>query len=377
MKSRNLIILIFALFLAVGCISQFIPEVDEKTNMLVVEGMITDQNRTNRIKISRSLPLGVKVDPVPLKGCEVTIADECDIIYDLKEVSAGTYVTDSTKFRGRVGGKYILTVNTGSLTYVSIPMEMEPVPPIDSLFYEKVLLIESNEWGRPEEGCQIYLNTDDPMDECFFFRWDFTETWELNLHFMGLNPCCWITQKSDKIIIKNTSQYSQSGITRFPVHFISNNTDRLSVKYSILVNQYSLNENEYNYWEEMQNVTENTGGLYDATPSVIPGNIYNINDKDETVLGYFSVSAVSQKRIFIVDSFSGLPNLYWYCPTDTLWGEGDIAGLNKDVWVLEDYPLPDLYTGTELIRWRVLTIHRECADCTTRGTLIRPSFWDQ
>jgi hypothetical protein len=151
----------------------------------------------------------------------------------------------------------------------------------------------------------------------------------------------------------------------------------LSVKYSILVNQYSLNEDEFNYWENLQDITDNAGGLYDVAPMVIQSNIYNIDDPGETVLGYFSASAVSWKRIFIKDIFSWLPNPYWYCPTDTVWGEDPIKRLNDTVWVLEDHPLPDLYNGDDYIRWRVTTIYKECADCTTRGTIIKPPFWDQ
>jgi hypothetical protein len=146
----------------------------------------------------------------------------------------------------------------------------------------------------------------------------------------------------------------------------------LSVKYSILVNQYSLNEDEFSYWEKLQNISDNAGGLYDVTPMVIPSNIYNIDDPEEIILGYFSVSAVASKRIFIRDKFSGLPNLYWYCATDTVWGFGAIPKLNIEVWLLEDHPFPFNQPP-----WRVTTIYKECADCTTRGTNVRPSYWGQ
>ena len=369
--NRYLILLLISPSFVAGCISQFLPEVDEKTNMLVVEGMVTDRNRAYKIKISRSLPLGKPLVPKPVKGCEATIIDENGTVYSLKEVVAGTYITDSTKFIGRVGSEYTLKINSGSLTYVSSSMEMVPVPPIDSLYYKKELISESNEWGKPEEGCRIYLNTYDPFNKCFFYRWDFSETWEFNLHYDVKNQFCWITQNSGRIIIKNTMEYDQSRVTKFPLHFISNNTDMLSVKYSILVTQYSLNGDEFNYWEELQNVTENVGGLYDVFPMLIPSNIYNIDDPEETVLGYFSVSAVTQKRIFIKEKFSGLPDIYWYCPTDTVWGFGAIPGLNTSVWLLEDHPFPFNQPP-----WRVTTIYRECADCTTRGTNVRPSYWD-
>ena len=109
-----------------------------------------------------------------------------------------------------------------------------------------------------------------------------------------------------EINIKNTSVLEQDKIERFPLNFISNQTDRLKVKYSMLVNQYSLNEDEYLYWEKLQNMSEQVGGLYDMIPSAIPSNVYCIDDPNEKVLGYFSVSASSSKRIFIKDHFAGI-----------------------------------------------------------------------
>ena len=37
---------------------QFIPDVDENKELMVVEGMITDQNSVNRITLSRTIPIG-------------------------------------------------------------------------------------------------------------------------------------------------------------------------------------------------------------------------------------------------------------------------------------------------------------------------------
>ncbi|MCX6302252.1 MAG: DUF4249 domain-containing protein [Bacteroidia bacterium] len=356
------------LLLVSACVTNFIPETNEDNNILVVEGLITDQYRTNVIKISTSFPLGKPMGAKPLKGCQVTITDENNISYNLKESFFGRYITDSTEFRGHVGGTYTLRIVAGNLTYVSSPMEMLPVPPVDSLFYEKEVIVESNEWGRPEEGCQIYLSTYDQLNNCLYYRWDFTETWEFQIPYPVPNSRCWITEHSDNIYIKNTSVYSQAKVTDFPLHFVSNATDRLNVKYSILVNQYSLSEDEYNFWEKVQNVLENVGGLYDVTPVTISSNIHCLTNPEEIVLGYFSVSAVSQKRLFIKDSFSGLPVLYRYnrCFGDTIWGNADIPGLNVYAWVIEDY-----------ITYKIITWEKDCADCTTRGTLVRPSFWDQ
>ena len=120
------------------------------------------------------------------------------------------------------------------------------------------------------------------------------------------NKVCWISSNSNVINIKSTSVLEEDRISGYPLNFISNLTDRLRVKYSILVNQYSLNEDEYLYWEKFQNITEQVGGLYDIIPSSVPSNVYCLDDPNEKVLGYFSVSANSSKRIFIKDNFSGL-----------------------------------------------------------------------
>ncbi|OFY62551.1 MAG: hypothetical protein A2V64_08510 [Bacteroidetes bacterium RBG_13_43_22] len=358
-----------SLFLLVSaCISNFVPETGEDNDILVVEGLITDQSRTTVIKISKSYPLGRPMIPRPVRGCHVTITDENHISYDLKETSDGTYTIDSAEFQGHIGGIYTLRIYSGSRTYVSSPVKMLPVPPVDTLFFEKETIVEENEWGIPEEGCRIYLSTYDRVNECLFYRWDFTETWEFNLPYPVPNNRCWITRQSDKIYIKNTSVYNQAKVTNFPLIFISNATDRLNIKYSILVNQYSVNEKEYNYWEKLQNVSENVGGLYDVSPMTITSNIHCPNRPEEIVLGYFSVSAVSQKRLFIKESFSGLPSLYRYnrCFGDTIWGNDTIPGLNIYTWIIEDY-----------ITYKITTREKECADCTTRGSTTKPYFWDE
>jgi hypothetical protein len=369
-KSQRIIRLTLFLLLAVACTIQFIPDIDENKELLVVEGMITDQNRVNIIKLSRSLQMGKPLVRKPVRGAAVTITDEKGVVTTLKESSPGTYSTDSTKFRGYVGGWYSLNIRIINATYSTDLMEMKPVPPINSVYYEKVAITASADSTELEEGCRIYVDSYDPSKECLFFRWDYIETYEYQVPYDVINKVCWVTERSDRILIKNTSIYNQARITKYPILFITNNTDKLKERYSILVNQYSLNESEYDFWEKVQNISQDVGGLYDITPMAVSGNIRCNTNPEETVLGYFSVSAVTQKRLFIKDKFIGLPNFYTYCATDTLRGILPEAGLNKEFWVIEDY-------GDEIPPFWIITTFRECADCTTRGTKVKPSFWDE
>ena len=186
------------------------------------------------------------------------------------------------------------------------------------------------------------------------------------------NQFCWLYNNSDIINIKNTSSLEESRIDRYPLNFISNLTDRLRLKYSILAKQYSLNEDEYQYWEKIKNITEQVGGLYDITPSSVPSNVYCLNDSNEKVLGYFSVSASTSKRLFIKDHFAGIytPYTNGVCINDTVFGSDPIPSPNTFVWIIVDQPFPP--PG-----YKVTTRVRGCYDCTVRGTNIPPSFWNE
>jgi hypothetical protein len=128
-----------------------------------------------------------------------------------------------------------------------------------------------------------------------------------------------------------------------------------------------MNEDEYNYWERLQNITAQVGGLYDIIPSSIPSNIECIEKPDEKVLGYFSVSAKSSKRIYIKDNFEGIIDHYNNCITDTI-PYIDVQGLGISLWILDDgqYHIPP---------YKVLTDNKGCADCTVRGTTVKPGYW--
>lgn len=373
MKYKPQILLLSIVLLLNSCITQFIPQTTEDKEILIVEGLITDQPGANTIKLSKSLPLGSRSIDNPVKGFTITITDDLGNSFFLTESHPGIYQTDASRFRGTIGRFYTLHINANAkynnLTYQSYPMEMKPVPAIDSIYYEKTTIKEIN-GASAQEGCQVYLATHDPANQCKFYRWEYSETWEFHIPYFVPNRICWISNNSNVINIKNTSVLEEDKIARYPLNFISNQTDRLQTKYSILVNQYSLNEDEYLYWEKLQNFSEQVGGLYDMLPSSVPSNVYCLDDPNEKVLGYFSVSANSSKRIFIKDRFAGLVNLYDAdaCISDTIFGGANIPNLNISTWIIINSFMPP---------YNVITYSRGCADCTVRGTKIEPDFWTE
>jgi hypothetical protein len=372
MKHIRLILILLVFLNFHGCIVNYVPDnISENEEMLVVEGLITDQAGINTIKLSISQPLWRNSSPKALRGCIVSISDDLGQTYSLKESATyGIYMTDPVSFQGVAGRSYTLHIKTaaayGNLNYESIPMKMRAVPPIDRIYYEKKIYAHT---PMPVEGCQIYLDTHDPAGKCNFYRWKYSETWEYHLPFDVKNRICWKSDNSSEIFIKSTSTLAEDRIVGLPLNSITNPVDKLSVKYSIQVQQYSLNEEEYQYWERIKNTSGEVGGLYDVIPAIIPNNIFCIENQNEKVLGYFSVSAVSSKRFFIKDSFAGINVKYEGCISDTIYGTEPIPGLDATVWVIIDHS--DLKPPM-----RIITYSPQCGDCRTTGTNVKPVFWD-
>jgi hypothetical protein len=373
MNKRYLVILFLLMLLISGCVVPYVPEINDKDEIIVVQGLITDQPGPNIIKLSKSSPLWTRESLASFSGCAVWITDDLDGLYTLKEtLIPGTYITDQSKFRGVIGRTYVLHIKTtkglGRLSYESLPMKMNPVPPIDSIYYVKE---EFNSHGRTVEGCTIFLSTHDPGNNCKYYKWSYSETWEFHVPFKGPYQVCWKSNDSREMIIKNANILSENKISGEPLLTIADPVERLSVKYSILVNQYSMNEDEYIYWERFRNMSEQTGSLYDIIPAAIPNNIYCVENPSEKTLGYFSVSAFTSNRIFIKDTFAGFNGTFEKCLSDTVFTTrpDTLDRSGRYLYIIEDH-------SKEVPPAVIFTADINCVDCRSRGTSFKPSFWD-
>ena len=171
---------------------------------------------------------------------------------------------------------------------------------------------------------------------------------------------CWTTEQIHEIYtstIKNITGDTLSGI---PLKYISNETSRLTVKYSLLIKQYALSDTAYEYWNQLKKLSQETGGLYETQPPQIRGNIFNTRDDNEIVLGYFNVSGYSEKRIFVSEKFNFFPENFYCVPFVPQW----VPLLSLPVYFVEE-------------EWVRKTASRECFDCTlSGGKTDKPDFWE-
>jgi len=292
-----------------GCREPFDVEVPAGSSLLVVSGMITDQPGPYVIKISRST--GLKSFEFPAESAAVvTLESQSGDSEILKEEEAGYYMTEDGGIQGQIGEQYRLTIVTkDEIAYESDWKLLKESPAIDSVYFEYK---EQDIQDGVLQGLQTFVDTHDPNSKTEYYRFEWTETWAYNADlpaqfiYLGNDNRfsfppknhCWIDQPSTSISIASSLQNATDIISRHPILFVTTETPRLRVGYSLLVKQYALDQEEYLFWKTLKETANESGTLFDKQPQSITGNLHRVNS-DEPVLGYFSASTIAEKRLFV------------------------------------------------------------------------------
>lgn len=403
LRSRSVITLVIVLTLCT-CIDPYNPKFTGYASLLVVDGMITDANASYTVKLLRSFQ-DLTLEPVKVTDASVSISDDLGNTNSFIDKGEGIYKTDSVEFRGVIGRKYILSIRLkdGS-EYMSDQYLMQSVPDIDNIYFGKDSRYVKNK-TQVQDGVSIYLDSKGD-DNTRYFRWDFEETWKFKVpspkkyDYINdstiiptsiVNEYCWKTMNSSDILIHSVEQGQSGSIEKQQVSFIATNlSDRLLLQYSILVNQYSISQNEFEFWDNLKQLEEGGGDIFSKQPYIVTSNLHSVNNPGERVLGYFSVSAVKQKRKNIAFRDIAKMNLPFYrypcnriamSPADyprpssvapLITWDGLYAAycIKNDYYFVEPLYIPGTNTLQKLIFARP-----ECANCALTGTLKKPDFW--
>jgi hypothetical protein len=375
-----LLVIFFGLILLNGCITPFEPKIEKYDNLLVVDGILTNLPYTCKVNLSRTYPYNQRRNRTETNAL-VIIKDDLGHETILKDKDNGTYLPESQEFVGETGRKYKLYVKTtsGDICESDYEEMMEPVE-IGNVYYE------AGEVGNGINQLQFYLDTYDPLKRSFYYAWDYEETWEFWVPYVSRSTyqpesrICYNNVVSRKILIESTKDYTEDKVIGFPLYAITDKSNRLSIKYSVLIRQYVLSEKTYEFYKNLKNINENTGSLFDPTPVILTGNMFSISPSGQPVLGNLQVSGASVKRIFVhreeLPTEWIIPSEYEFCKSDLKSKKNDrrkIDSLFRQGWVVMD-TLFDSFKKDTLLG---MVISRDCFDCTTKGNIKKPDFWDE
>jgi len=371
-----------------ACKKPYNPTVIASPNhYLVVEGVINSGNDSTIIKLSRTVNLDSAVTKNPVSSASVTVESDQHNVYPLVSTGTGTYVSGGLNLSA--SQKYRLRIVTpDGQKYSSDFIAVKPTPPIDSIgYFIKDGLVH------------LYVNAHDPANNTRYYRWDFDETWifhskwgsdfVLDATHTKIIPrpssqqifYCFGNDVSSNILLTSTAKLNkdvvyQSSLTEMPV-----TSEKLEVKYSILLRQYALSPEAYSFYQNLKKNTEQLGSIFDAQPSQIAGNIHNEANAAEPVVGYMQVTNVQSKRIFLTSAIlppSTSAIFPYNCEQDTALYR-DKQGYDQVQNTLIRFPpnyIPTrgIFTPTGAL---IGYLYSEplCVDCTLRGTTKTPLFW--
>ena len=355
-----------------GCVEKYDPPVTRADkNFLVVDGYINNGTDSTIIKLSRTRNLGDTVSAVPELNARLVVEKDGAFYFQLQELGGGRYahpgqlLDNSSKYRVRI-------TSAQGKEYLSDEVSVVQTPPIDS-----ISLIPR------ADGVTFAVNTHDPKNNTRYYRWEYEETWEyLSNYFSGLEyingsignrppereiHVCYRAQKSTLIFLGTSASLANDIIYQSPLLTVPRNSIRISVKYSLLVKQYALTREAFNYWQNLKKTTEQLGSIFDVQPSQIGGNIHCLSDTTEPVLGFISASSMQEKRIFVVpadvDPWKYPPDIceMRIIPPDSM----HIYFVDRGWIPINIVGFGDLQASPGI-----------CADCRLKGgTTVKPDFW--
>ncbi|MCF8346001.1 MAG: DUF4249 domain-containing protein [Bacteroidales bacterium] len=364
-----------------ACIEPYEAEIEEEVKVISIEGSIIKGEPVQTVVVTRTSPL-VYPQFKPVKECDVSVVDDLDNVYGYTEGLDGTYSLAIPDDQLTFGRKYKLRVITPEgVRYESEFERLNSGAEVDSVYYDIEEKIDKTT-GDELLGLQFYIDLKAADTVSRYFRWSLRETYEytveapITYYFedASLEPVmvdntkeffrCWKTETIKGLYLSNTVNLTINEKKRIPLHYVSTISDRLKIKYSLFVKQYTLNEGAYNYWQKNKIATQESGGLYTQQPGQPVTNIVNVNDSTEQVLGYFWISHKTEQRIF-VPRINSLPVIGEHC---------DLVEFSVVDHGLGPFPV---YIYVDQMRNQILTGSPYCFVCTLKGgSTEKPDFWE-
>lgn len=366
--------------LAISCREPY--EIDSgfgQGGFLVVDGYINIGEGVTTIKLSRTTPIDVAATQVAETGATIFIEDD-QFTYPLSELAEGIYVSEELELP--LGRDYrVRIITSDDKIYLSEYTSAVETPKIDSVT-----------WQQNDEGVKIFVNTHDPLNQTHYYQWQYEEVWEVQSPYLSLIKyengqfinrsnheitdmrTCWRYETNESLNIASSDLLTNDVISPHTVLSIPQSNQRLAVRYSILVKQHALNQQEHEFFQILLKNNENLGTFSDPQPSQLVGNIKGENT-NEIVVGFVGAYTTETERIFINRD----DVLAWRYSSAC---EEFVLLFNEDdIPFYMNYHTPTRYQAElvdgQPVQTGVVATLDACADCRlSGGTNVIPPFWD-
>lgn len=325
MKKMHTRLLYLLFFAAISCVDPYEVAVEEGENLLTVEAVLTSVPGQQIVRLTRSDTYGSVFEGLirPVRNATVIVRDDLGEVTFLEEddENRGNYLTPPL-FATEPGRTYTLQIQTpDGAVYSSFPETVREVPEINSLAIETVTIPVEGELTF-RSGIQLVVEFQDPAEENNFYYWKngpavYVLETRPDLYTPRPSdsnpgrepqpkPCCAICYRSEQagiggVFIANDDNFD--GLTtRVIAGFVEDDGLRFVKTFRMDLRQISISQEAYRFLRLVKQQTEISGSVFDPPPATIRGNMINLENPDEVVLGYFMAGAETVRRIYVDQS---------------------------------------------------------------------------
>ncbi len=334
MNSKKLYCLLYVILTIsfYSCIYPYEVDINGKTKILVVEGFLTDDilsPDTIRIHYSKYDQGYIKIIPIELPiSASIVIAGTSQEI-KLNQFGNGIFLPPSN-FKIKLREKYILkfTLPNGQ-QFESTAENLTPTPPIlniyDNFNLQSTLSGDGKNYISANE---VFIDFQDTPNQKNYYLWryrhyeqlTYCQSCSFSWYDLSTSSCIPIPQllrlnnyPSDYydyrckgecfgIFVENSVNIFSDNLSEGDL--VSGRKVAKIPYYSdsgclIEVQQICISQDAYSFYKILETQGEKTGGLADTPPTAIVGNIKNLTNPTEKVVGYFGVANIQKKKWWI------------------------------------------------------------------------------
>ncbi len=355
MKIKLIYNFLFSFLVLDACIEPFDIDPGVAQEMLVVDGLLTDQPGPHTVQLFKSSALNEQLNSIfTMNGATIVLKDDKGLSLTLKEIVPGKYQTPQD-FLAVVGNYYHIEISLlDNQHFESIPEQLMPAGDIENLYYE----FQQNQDRsledqlNPKNGFNVFIDATLDPGQNKLVRWrttgmfqihtfpeakleaqsgakgaivmvpappacsGWTYSTKLGLRYVKECTCCdcWISQFDDIPQLTEEQLVTNDEVNRHQVMFVPANRRFFYKKYYVEVEQMSLSQNAFDFWNSVKKQKETSSDLFQTPSGKTTGNVRSVGDTKRPVIGLFGVSSVRKKTLFIPPS--ALP--YSLLPIDTV-----------------------------------------------------------
>ncbi len=261
-------ILIITLICLLACKRDLGDDLPTPVLRLVVHGWVTDQIGPYTVTLQSTGGVLGSPQIFNIGNAEVKVVDNFGTVYDFLEVEPGIYQS-GIEFQGQIGAHYFLEVIIGDgRRYRSAVEPLLPVAPIEAITCAAAL------GANEQPGFNLGLEFIDPPIVQNQYRWITYINGEAQNRPLQMRLGNDKLTDGDRQLVDLGFYPLQAG-------------DR------VVVEQRSLSEPSFDYLSLLITQAQGLGNTFSPNPGLVVGNMYNVDDPNEVVLGNFGASAAS------------------------------------------------------------------------------------